>query len=496
MDIKEENIYIKEKEGKKTKDVNYSKKNSKEEKEYQSTQILPKKTGKELYESYKRDLGISEFTMRRAIKSVGEWVVNVETQRNLQMKNDFDEEKEFKLEKQKEIQNQIEELSNDNESERMIIYFNEKIQQQEILLEKYTEIKNKIDTKIKSIKDILPNLEKKVNKYKIDLRKLNRENLKLMEQINKFENELSFKLSEELDSYDYNINNNINNNMNNNNINNINNENQMNLIQNYSSDITNNNSLSTNVNNNSQSINGLNYSNLINNINFANMVNKNSNLNKSESYINNYSIDFNNINIPDILEKNESLRAKKEKNDKLRDILKEKKMENDYLMRNINQMNNNFFKCKKVYNEGMHEIAKELLRINEIELDKVINNSNTNFNSLYFDIFKSNYNSGQSKNDLLKLPLINNNIKKKFKYPILEKSEPNDLLYKVIKNIIEENNINNKINNLKKNRFSWEEFKDFSPYQIYTLLNINKEVLNKLDMCIFPNQIYEKVEEY
>ena len=160
MDIKEENIYIKEKEGKKTKDVNYSKKNSKEEKEYQSTQILPKKTGKELYESYKRDLGISEFTMRRAIKSVGEWVVNVETQRNLQMKNDFDEEKEFKLEKQKEIQNQIEELSNDNESERMIIYFNEKIQQQEILLEKYTEIKNKIDTKIKSIKDILPNLEK------------------------------------------------------------------------------------------------------------------------------------------------------------------------------------------------------------------------------------------------------------------------------------------------------------------------------------------------
>ena len=37
-----------------------------------------------------------------------------------------------------------------------------------------------------------------------------------------------------------------------------------------------------------------------------------------------------------------------------------------------NCANNNFFKCKKVYNEGMHEIAKELLRINEIELDKVI----------------------------------------------------------------------------------------------------------------------------
>ena len=495
MDKIEENLYKKEKEGKKTKDINYSKKNSKEEKELQSTNIIPKKTGKELYESYKRDLGISEFTMRRAIKSVGEWVINVETQRNLQMKNDFDEEKEFKLEKQKEIQNQIEELSNDNESERMIIYFNEKIKQQEILLDKYIGIKNKIDTKIKSIKDILPDLKNKVNKYKIDLRKLNRENLKLMEQINKFENELSFRLSKELDDYDYNTNNNIIKNKFTG-INNINNEKQMNPIQNNSSEITNNNSLSTNVNNNSQSINGLNYTNLINNINFANMDNKTTSLNKSGSYINNYSIDFNNINIPEILEKNENLREKKEKNDKLREILKEKKMENDYLMRNINQMNNNFFKCKKVYNKGMHEIAKELLRINEIELDKVINNSNTNFNSLYFDIFKANYNSGQSKNDLLRLPMINNNINKKFKYPILEKSEPNDLLYKVIKNIIEENNNNNKINNLKKNRFSWEEFKEFSPYQIYTLLNINKEVLNKLDMCIFPNQIYEKVEGY
>ena len=495
MDKIEENLYKKEKEGKKTKDINYSKKNSKEEKELQSTNIIPKKTGKELYESYKRDLGISEFTMRRAIKSVGEWVINVETQRNLQMKNDFDEEKEFKLEKQKEIQNQIEELSNDNESERMIIYFNEKIKQQEILLDKYIGIKNKIDTKIKSIKDILPDLEKKVNKYKIDLRKLNRENLKLMEQINKFENELSIRLSKELDNYDYNTNNNITKNKFTG-INNINNEKQMNPIQNNSSEITNNNSLSTNVNNNSQSINGLNYTNLINNINFANMDNKTTSLNKSESYINNYSIDFNNINIPEILEKNENLREKKEKNDKLREILKEKKMENDYLMRNINQMNNNFFKCKKVYNEGLHEIAKELLRINEIELDKVINNSNTNFNSLYFDIFKANYNSGQSKNDLLRLPMINNNINKQFKYQILEKSEPNDLLYKVIKNIIEANNNNNKINNLKKNRFSWEEFKDFSPYQIYTLLNINKEVLNKLDMCIFPNQIYEKPQEY
>ena len=464
---------------KNSQEIDYSKKNSKEE-ENQPQNAVGKKTGKELYESYKRDLGISEFTMKRAIKSVGEWVVNVETQRNLQMRNDFDEEKEFKLEKQKEIQNQIEELSNDNESERMIVYFNEKIKQQEDLFEKYNQIKTKIDKKIKLIKDMIPNLEYKVTNYKIELRKLNRENLKLMEQINKFENELSFKLSEELDDFNSNL------------INNMNNNNQ-NLIINNSLENTNNNSLSTNVNNNSQSINGLNYSNIIKNINFANMENFNYS-NRGENNLSN-SISFNNsINIPAILENNEILRKKKEKVDKLKEILKEKKLENHYLMKNINIMNNNFFKCKKVYNEGMHEIAKELLRINEMELDKVINNSNTNFNSLYFDIFKTNYNSGQSKNDLLKLPLMNDNIINRYKYPIMEKSGPNDLLYKVIKNIIEENNINNKINNMKKNKFSWDEFKEFSAYQIYTLLNINKEVINKLDNCIFPIQVSYKEE--
>ena len=464
---------------KNSKEIDYSKKNSKEE-ENQPQNAIGKKTGKELYESYKRDLGISEFTMKRAIKSVGEWVVNVETQRNLQMRNDFDEEKEFKLEKQKEIQNQIEELSNDNESERMIVYFNEKIKQQEDLFEKYNQIKTKIDKKIKLIKDMIPNLEYKVTNYKIELRKLNRENLKLMEQINKFENELSFKLSEELEDFNSNL------------INNMNNNNQ-NLIINNSLENTNNNSLSTNVNNNSQSINGLNYSNIIKNINFANMENINYS-NRGENNLSN-SISFNNsINIPAILENNEILKKKKEKVDKLKEILKEKKLENHYLMKNINIMNNNFFKCKKVYNEGMHEIAKELLRINEMELDKVINNSNTNFNSLYFDIFKTNYNSGQSKNDVLKLPLLNDNIINRYKYPIMEKSGPNDLLYKVIKNIIEENNINNKINNMKKNKFSWDEFKEFSAYQIYTLLNINKEVINKLDNCIFPIQVSYKEE--
>ena len=376
----------------------------------------------EMYSSYKRDLGLSKFTVKRAIKSVGEWIMTVDNNRKIQIRSDFDEEKEYKLEKQKEIQSHIEELSNDYENEKKITYFNEKINQHKELLSKYSEIKNKIDDKIKIMKKIIPELEKKILGYKIELRRTNKENLKLMEQINKIENDLSNKLEEDLEKLNY--------------------------------DLYNNKSNES--------------------INF-----NNSQISGNNSSIMNYSID-----VSEILEKNENMREKMKKIDSLKEFLKEKKEENDFLIKNINQMNNNYFRCKKIYREGMHEIAKELLRINEIELDKVINNTNTTFNSLYFDIFKTN-SKGKINYDFLKIPIINDNIKTKFKFPIVEKIQPNDLLYKVVKNIIEDNNTNNKINNIKKNKFSWDEFKDFSAYQIYTLLNINKEYMDKLDNCLF-----------
>ena len=376
----------------------------------------------EMYSSYKRDLGLSKFTVKRAIKSVGEWIMTVDNNRKIQIRSDFDEEKEYKLEKQKEIQSHIEELSNDYENEKKITYFNEKINQHKEMLSKYSEIKNKIDDKIKIMKEMIPELEKKILGYKIELRRTNKENLKLMEQINKIENDLSNKLEEDLEKLNY--------------------------------DLYNNKSNES--------------------INF-----NNSQISGNNSSIMNYSID-----VSEILEKNENMREKMKKIDSLKEFLKEKKEENDFLIKNINQMNNNYFRCKKIYREGMHEIAKELLRINEIELDKVINNTNTTFNSLYFDIFKTN-SKGKINYDFLKIPIINDNIKTKFKFPIVEKIQPNDLLYKVVKNIIEDNNTNNKINNIKKNKFSWDEFKDFSAYQIYTLLNINKEYMDKLDNCLF-----------
>ena len=381
---------------------------------------------KDLYSSYKRDLSLSNFTVKRAIKNVGQWIMNVENNRNLQIRSDFDEEKEYKLEKQKEIQNHIEELSNHYQNENKITYFNNKIKQHKELFKNYSEIKDKIDEKLKMLKNIVPELEKKIFDYKIQLRKMNKENLKLMGQVNKFENELSDKLEEDLDNFQLNFDN---------------------SKFNESKDIRNNMSQASNGDN--------------------------------SSFLNN------SINIPEILDKNENLKKKNDKVCELKQYLKEKKKENDYLIKNINLLYNNFFKCKKIYREGMHEIAKELLRINEIELDKVINNSNTNFNSLYFDIFKTNYNNGQLNNDFLRDSIINNNINEKYQFPIKEKAQPNDLLYKVVKNIIDENNTTNKINNIIKNKFSWNEFKEFSAYQIYTLLNINKETLNKLDNYLF-----------
>ena len=112
-----------------------------------------------LYENYKRDIGLSEFNMHKAIKSVEEWVKNVKTERAYKMRNDFDEEKEKKLEKQFAIKNQIEELSNDNENQKLIAFFNDKIKQQEDLYNKFYDMKKIITEKNKMLKDNINDLE-------------------------------------------------------------------------------------------------------------------------------------------------------------------------------------------------------------------------------------------------------------------------------------------------------------------------------------------------
>ncbi len=108
---------------------------------------------------------------------------------------------------------------------------------------------------------------------------------------------------------------------------------------------------------------------------------------------------------------------------------------------------------------------------------------------MYFEMIKKKKYNNKRNDEELKLPIINNNIIKKYNYPLIEKSNPNNLIYRVIKNIVDESHITNKKNNMKKNKFKWDEFRNFSAYQIYTTLNMNREIIKKLESQIFPRKI-------
>jgi hypothetical protein len=350
--------------------------------------------------------------MKSAINNVENWVKNGELKRDIEMKAEFDREKEYKLNEQKEVINQIDLLNKNNYNEKIINHFNEKIHQQENLYNKYLERKNEITEKINNLNKIIPEFEKKVKMKSEKLKFINKENLKLMDQINLIEK-----------------------------------------------------------------------NNLNNSFNFTN--------NNNDSIINEQNF---NLNISEIVEENEDIKNQYQKIIDLKKIYNNKKKENENLIKGITEMNSDIFLFKKIFNEGLHEIAKELLKIHEIQLDKVINSQNSKNdlmgNNLYFEIIKQNYNGNEQKNDeMLKLPIINSNIQKKYNYPVNLKTTSDSLVYKVIKNMLENSNNLNKILNMKKNKFSWEEFKTFSAYQIYTILNINKDVIKKVEGKIFPLKI-------
>jgi hypothetical protein len=410
------------------------------------SEILDKKN-KPLYKKYKKDLDLSEFIMKKAINNVDNWVIGVENQRNYKMKQDFDKEKEFKLAEQNEIKNQIEELSNDNANEQLIQYFNEKISEQKQLYNDYNQMNENIISKIKMLKETIPSLEQKVKKQNEDLKLLNKENLKLMDQISKMESEINYQNSI------------------------IENNNNM---FNYNPDINNNNNYNLDS---ARNIN--NYSS--NSENSSNILSSN-NRSKGES-----------VNLNEIIEENESIRNQYNQIMQLKKIFKKKKKENLNLLKNISEMNTECFSYKKMFNEGMHEIAKELLKLHEMQLDKVINNNgenNANSNSIYFEMVKRSGNGNDTKNDtLLKLPIINSNIVKKYNFPVTEKRTPETLIFNAIKKMVDESHNLNKVINLKKNKFTWEEFRHFSAYQIYTILNLNKNVIKKLENYIFPNKV-------
>ena len=412
-----------------------------------------------LYDKYRKDLDISQFIVKKAINSVDNWVLDVENHRNYKMESEFNKEKEFKIAEQNSIKNQIEELSNNSENELQIQYFNSKISQQENLYNNYNDKNEEILSIIKNLKDNIPAFESTVNEYKEELKRLNKENLKLMDQISSIEGEINYY-------------NNLyeNSNLSNNNIN-INSSNKSNISSfidsprnlNFSSNNSNSYSKNITTPNDNSSVIGM--------------------KNKSRE----------SINLSEIMEENEEIKNEYIQIEQLKQIYKSKKKENKILLKNIADMNTECFTYKKIFNEGIHEIAKELLKLHEMQLDKVINNkgrNRSNANSIYFEMVKSSGNGNEKKNDtLFRLPMINNNIVKKYKFPIAEKRTPETLIFNVIKKMVDESHNLNKAINLKKNKFTWEEFKNFSAYQIITILNLNKRAIQKLESYIFPNKI-------
>ena len=424
-----------------------------------------KKKERPLYDKYKRDLDISQFMMRKAINSVDNWVLDVENHRNYKMESDFNKERDFKMIEQDEIKNQIEELSNNSDNELQIQYFNQKILDQQDLYDDYSEMNDKILLSIKELKENIPILESNVKDYTEKLKKLNKENLKLMDQISMIEREINYNNSLNENQYTTNVNNSSSNNNN-----------------------------KTNVSSFLDSPRNLSSSQINNEINSSinNMINSNSssmgNKNKSRE----------SVNLKEIMLENEEIKNQYFQILQLKKIYKNKKKENKILLKNIADMNTECFTYKRIFNEGIHEIAKELLKLHEMQLDKVINNkgkNKSNINSIYFEMVKSNGNGNFKKNDtLFKLPRINNNIMKKYKFPIGEKRTPETLIFNVIKKMVDESHNLNKAINLKKNKFSWEEFKTFSAYQIFTILNLNKKAIQKLESIVFPNKIVYPAE--
>ena len=392
---------------------------------------------KELYEESKKKLEPYHLNMKNTIKNIEEMVRTGERQRNYKIKSEFEREKEYKLEEQDEIKNKIMELSKNNINEKLINHFNIRINQQDELYSQFDEMKSEILNKIDLIRASIPSLEKSVKEKNEKLKNLNKNNLLILDKINELENE----------------NNNIN-----------------------------HNNISTNMNNSQY---GNNSSVILNNSSQAIG-------NQSTNFLNNSDKFPKGIKINEIVKENEDIKNQYNRILELRKEYKNTKFQNQKMIKTINEMSMDCFLFKKIFNEGMNEIGKELLKIHELKLDKVINRTNPNKNSssLYFQIVKTKTNGNETKNDsILKLPLINKNIIEKYNYPIVEKSEPKSLIYNAIKNVLDENLNEAKKSNLKKNKINWEEFRNFSSYQIYTILNMNKDIIKKLEGNIFPRKI-------
>ena len=78
------------------------------------------------------------------------------------------------------------------------------------------------------------------------------------------------------------------------------------------------------------------------------------------------------LNITEFIEDNDKLKEKFEIIGYLKEKLRLRKKENKFIGNQISKINSKIHLMATVFTEGMHEISRELLKIHEIQLEKVL----------------------------------------------------------------------------------------------------------------------------
>ena len=78
------------------------------------------------------------------------------------------------------------------------------------------------------------------------------------------------------------------------------------------------------------------------------------------------------LNITEFIEENDKLKEKFEIINFLKEKLRLRKKENKYIGSQISKVTSQIHLMASIFNEGMHEVSRELLKIHEIQLEKVL----------------------------------------------------------------------------------------------------------------------------
>ena len=82
------------------------------------------------------------------------------------------------------------------------------------------------------------------------------------------------------------------------------------------------------------------------------------------------------LNITEFIEDNDKLKEKFEKINYLKEKLRFRKKENKFIGNEISRINSQIYLMANIFTDGMHEISRELLKIHEIQLEKVLKGIN------------------------------------------------------------------------------------------------------------------------